>query len=223
VLATPLRGYPLPMSTCVCASCGAVTQSDARFCSRCGHAIGTEPAHADEQAPPRLYGVLPADALLGAACICLAAAFVAFVAARWILGLVLLVPTLWLFVLFSGVATKSAVACACVTAARRVRAWAGFAVRALGAWVAAGSEVLQLRFEARALRRERARVQHALGEAAFRADDEAVGAMRSLMGEIDDGLAERERARADALRRARRQIAGRHAAVRRTERRSIRR
>jgi zinc ribbon protein len=208
--------------TRVCSSCGAVTDPVARFCSQCGHLLGTEPPHAYQQPPPRLYGVLPADGLLGAACLFLASATVALVAGAWILGLVLLVPALWLLILFSGVATKSTVARAAVSVGRRLRGWLGFAARALGAWVGAGAEVLQLRFESRALRRERERVQRALGDAALREDDEAVGAMRSLIGEIDDGIAERERARVAALRRARREIAGRHAAVRRTERRSVR-
>jgi hypothetical protein len=210
----------------VCLACGARAEPTARFCSQCGRPLDGEESEpvAYEHTPRRLFGVASPDALFAAACIFFVFAIVALVAGRWMLGLVLLAPMLALLVLFYGAARNdrtSAVARTAIRATDRARGWAGFGGRSVRAWTGAGRDILRLRSEARALQRERARVRLELGDAAYREDEATSTALRSRMHEIDDELAERERARTATVARARRRVEDEHRAVQPTRQLSV--
>ncbi len=210
----------------VCLACGARAGPTARFCSQCGRPLDGEGSErvAYEHVPRRLFGVASPDSIFAAACAFLIVALVALVVGRWILGLVLLVPTLALLVLFYGAARNeqtSAVARTVIKAGDRARGWAGFGGRSVRAWTGAGRDILRLSREASALRRERDRVRLELGDAAYREDESTTAALRTRMHEIDDDLAKRERARTATVEKARRRVEDEHHAVQPTRQLSI--
>jgi hypothetical protein len=211
----------------VCLACGAGAEASARFCSQCGRLLegeSTAPV-ASERTPPHVFGVASPDALFAAACLFFVFAVVAFAAGSWILGAILLAPTLALLVLFYGATRQahgeSTVARIASRAIHRTRAWASFGGRSLGAWTDAGRDVFRLRRESRALRHERDRIRLELGDAAYRDDETSVNALRSRMHEIDEGLTARERARTATVARARRRVEEEHGAARPTQQLSV--
>jgi hypothetical protein len=206
-----------------CPACGSANAAVANFCANCGHRLGAgaEGSVAYTVAPPRLFGVLSPVATFVLACVLLLGALVVFAAGSWILGILLLAIAVAVLVLFFGAAERdpsSAVARGAVTARDRLRDWTSFATGSAGAWTKAGRVVLRIKRELRSLRSERASVQLALGEAAYREDEAATASLRVRMQEIDAAISSRERDRVEALAHARRHVAEERAAGQPTER-----
>jgi hypothetical protein len=190
-----------------CPACASATPESASFCPTCGHRLA-DPLEAVPVAhvEPRLFGVVSPGAALALACLLLVGAVVAFVASAPIAGIVLLAGSVATFVVFYGAASRdpaSPLVRTARSADHRVRGWTRVATSFAEAWSRAGRDVVRLRGELRALRREREAAQHALGEAAYREDYEAVAVRRGRMRELDQAIADREHARDEALAGAR--------------------
>jgi hypothetical protein len=107
------------------------------------------------------------------------------------------------------------------SAGSNVRGWVTFARESAFAWSGATRDVVRLKNERRRLRREREQAIRSLGEVAYREDEEAVTSLRERLRELDDGLADRERAEAATLEAARQHVSEEHAAARPTEQYSV--
>lgn len=205
----------------VCSACGFAATREATFCSQCGRRLVASP---DDESPPNLYGVLAPGPALGLGCVLLLAAILAVVAGSAIAAIVLLALAGAAFVFFYDAARRnpaSPVAHRVTTSSHHLRGWMRFVLESSSAWADAIRAVLRLRSESRSLRREREQAVRSLGDAAYREDEPAVSALRLRLREIDDGLAERDRARAVSLARARRHVEEEHAAARPTEQFSV--
>lgn len=204
-----------------CSACGAAAPDDARFCPSCGRPLtGDVDTVAHIPPPPKLFGVVSPAAAFVLGCVLLLGGFAALVTGSPILAILLLAAAGAAFVLFYGAAERDsagALARGALTARDRVRGWATFTTSSAGAWTKAGRDVVGLRRELRALRRDRDQVQHALGEAAFKEDEDHVASLRARMREIDEEIAERERKRAEALAHARSRVEDERVAVHPTE------
>jgi hypothetical protein len=103
----------------------------------------------------------------------------------------------------------------------RVAEWVGsrlgLARASAGAWSGASREVLGLRREVRQLRSNRDAELLELGEAAYREDAERMRELRGRLTELDEGIAGRESAISEALRRARQRVRRERAAVPHTQ------
>lgn len=200
-----------------CPACGEASPPSAKFCPSCGHRLSEDVEQvAYTQAPPRLFGVLSPTATFVLGCFLLLATLLAFVAGSWVLGILLLAASGAVFVLFYGAAERdpsNPVSRGALTAKERVRGWTAFTAGSAGAWTRAGRDVVRLRKEVRALRREREQVQRALGEAAYREDDATTASLRTRMREIDDAVSDRERERVATLARARHRVDDERVAV----------
>jgi hypothetical protein len=199
----------------LCPACGLASSADARYCSRCGHAL-------DEGVGARhLFGVLAPGPIFVLGCLVLLAAVLALIAGSAIAAIVLAAFAAASFVLFASAAERdpgSPVARVLLRLARRVRGWVVFGKESLEAWAHATRDVAKLRGESRSLRRERTRAIGALGEAAYREDEATAGALRLRIREIDEGLATREQAKSASLAKARRHVHEEHVAVQPTQR-----
>jgi len=203
-----------------CPACGSRVPPQANFCPSCGQRLSEDEAAAYTHSPPRLFGVASPGALFVLGCALLLGALVALVAGGLVLGIVLLAASGALFVLFYGAAERdpdSAVSRGVLTAKERLRGWTSFTTGSASAWTKAGRDLVQLRRELRALRRERAQVRVDLGDAAYREDEAALTSLRARMRELDDAIAEREKAKAEALTHARRRVEDERVAVHQTE------
>jgi hypothetical protein len=196
---------------------------DARFCPSCGQPLESEREVgqiAYASTPARLFGVLSPSAALVLACVLLGGAIVALVSGSPVLGILLLGSAAAVFVLFYSVVDRdpdAPVARRASAVVGRVSDWTRFARGTAGAWGSAGRRVVALRRELRALRRERREVQFALGDAAYRQDDESVASLRARLAEVDDAIGARERERADTFARARTRVEDERLAVRETQ------
>jgi hypothetical protein len=81
----------------------------------------------------------------------------------------------------------------------RVRAVSGFAASSVASWSRAGRDVARLRFEARGLRRDRARLRYELGTAVHLDDDAERGRLLAALYVLDERLAECEERARDAI------------------------
>ena len=205
----------------VCSACGFAATREATFCSQCGRRLV---ASLDDESPPNLYGVLSPGPALGLGCVLLLAAILAVVAGSAIAAIVLLALAGAAFVFFYDAVRRnpaSPLAHRVTTSSHHLRGWMRFVLESSSAWAAAIRAVLRLRSESRSLRREREQALRSLGDAAYREDEPAVSALRLRLRQIDDGLAERDRARAASLARARHHIEEERATARPTEQFSV--
>lgn len=202
----------------VCSACGSASAWDANFCQQCGRAFR------DDEPRPRYYGVLSPGPAFVLGAVLLVAAVIALIAGSVIAAIVLLVLAVIAFVFFYGAARRKpddAVARGVFSTAHRLRGWATFARASTAAWTRALRDVLRIRGEARSLRREREPALRSLGDAAYREDEPLVETLRQRIREIDDELAKREEARAEALAAARRHVDEEHEVVQATRRLSV--
>lgn len=200
----------------VCSACGNAVPADARYCARCGHQLdGGEP-----EVDRRVYGVLAPGPLLVLTGIFLVGAVLALLAGSVgaAVFLFVLAVVACIFLLEAAKRVPEAPLARRLTKIRSdVRGWAVFARESSSAWFGAGRDVARLKNERRSLRREREFAIRSLGDAAYRGDAPAMETLRVRLREIDDGLAERERAEAATVEAARRQVSEEHAAARPTE------
>jgi hypothetical protein len=155
----------------------------------------------------------------------LVAGIVVLVAGSPIAAIVLLALAAASLVFFYGAVERDPtgpVARRTLSSGRRVRGWARFASRSSSAWVEAGRDVTRLTTESRSLRKERKQALYALGDAAYREDDESVSALRSRLHEIDDGLLARKQAREASVEKARRHVHDEHVAAQPTQQFAVR-
>jgi hypothetical protein len=200
-----------------CPACGEASPPSAKFCASCGHPLAEDVEQvAYAQTPPRLFGVLSPTATFVLGCFLLLATLLAFLAGSWVLGILLLAASGAVFVLFYGAAERdpaNPVARTMLTSKERIRGWTAFTTGSAEAWTKAGRDVVRLRAEVRALRREREQAQRALGEAAYREDEATMASLRTRMRELDEAVSERERERTATLERARHRVDDERVAV----------
>ena len=207
----------------ICPACRLAAPADARFCSNCGADLegdGTPGSISYSQPSPRLFGVLAPLPTFVLAAILFVGALLALIAQSWVLAVMLLAFSAALFVLFYGAAERdpsSGVARVALRSVGRVSGWTRFATGSAGAWSGAGRRVYEIRRELRPLRAERAQVQLALGEAAYKQDEPTIASLRARMAELDDAIAEREREREEALAKARSRVEEERLEVRDTQ------
>jgi hypothetical protein len=206
-----------------CPVCRLVATNDARFCSNCGNPLDEDAAPGSisySQPPARLFGVLAPVPTFVLAAILFVGALIALLAQSWVLGVMLLAFAAALFVLFYGAAERdpsSGVARTALGAVGRIEGWTRFASGSAEAWSGAGRRLYELRREVGPLRKERREVQFALGDAAYRQDEQTIASLRARMAEIDDGIAERERERVETLAQARKRVEDERLEVRETQ------
>lgn len=172
------------------------------------------------QTPARLFGVLAPLSALVLACVLLGGALVALVSGSPVLGILLLAFAAATFVLFYGAAERDPdgpVARKTLAVVSRVSDWTRFARGSAGAWGGAGRQVIGLRRQLKALRRERREAQFALGDAAYRRDEARVASLRARLGEVDEAIGARQRERANTFARARTLVEDERLAVRETQ------
>jgi len=206
-----------------CPVCQLVAARDANFCSNCGSSLEPDVGPGSisySQPTQRLFGVLAPVPTFVLATVLLVGGLISVLAQSWVLGVMLLAFSAALFVLFYGAAERdpsSGVARAALEAGSRVSGWTRFVGGSAGAWSGAGRRLYEIRREQGPLRRERREVQFALGEAAYRQDDDTVASLRARIAEIDDAVAAREREREEALARARHRVEDERMDVRHTQ------
>jgi hypothetical protein len=200
----------------VCSACGAASAWDAKFCQQCGRRLDDE--------SPRYYGALSPGPAFVLGCVLLVAAIVALIAGSVIATVVLLALAVVAFVFFYDAARRTpgdSVASRVFGSAQHLRGWAGFAGASVSAWAHALRDLVRLRREARALRRQREPTLRSLGDAAYREDEPAANELRERLHHIDEELAKRAAEQAQTLATARRQIDEEHEAAQATQRFSV--
>src|SRR5262245_14705671 len=146
-------------------------------------------------AMPHYFGLTPATLLFGVATATLAVAIVLAVLEHWLAALVLGVVVLVEVVLFVGVARRkpdTRVAAASITAARRLRDRARWAVESTSVRSGAGRRITALRHELLELGNRRERGLRELGAAVYAGDEEAAGSATEELRAIDGRIREKE-------------------------------
>jgi zinc-ribbon domain len=183
-----------------CASCGAPLPAEAKFCPSCGAAVEAEttvraevPPHETSPAPatvkratPRWFGVAPATLLLAIAVVALGAATALLVVGSLVPGLLLLGLALLLLAAFLEVARRkpdAPVAQKAAGAADSLKARAGYTAQALRTRSTARRAIRSRRAQALQLQGERDRLVRALGEVAYRGEDDS--ALREQIAAVE--------------------------------------
>ena len=146
-------------------------------------------------ATPHYFGLTPPTLLFGIATATLAVAIVLAVLRHWIAALVLAAVVLAEVVLFVGVARRkpdTRVAAASLTAARRLRERAGWAVESARVRSGAGRNMTPLRHELLDLEKKRERGLRDLGVAVYAGDEAAAGQATEELRTIDGQMQEKE-------------------------------
>jgi hypothetical protein len=167
-----------------------------------------------------MFGITPPMTVFALAVAALALAVLLVVLGRWVTGLLLAGAALGLFAYFYSLARRrpdSPVLRASVEAIGGLRARVGAAVDAYGAVSVARRQLLRLRHEQEELRGRRERAVRALGEAVYRADDEATKTARADLTEVDDALSAKEAEMTTIASQMQEQLHAAHDEVRRTE------
>jgi hypothetical protein len=215
-----------------CASCGAPLPDGARFCPACGTAVesgSTEraevPPHETTPAPvavtrvsPRWFGVTPASLVLVLALMALVAGVVLLLIGDLVAGLLLLGLSLLLLAAFLEVARRkpdAEVARRAVGAADSFRARAGLAALALRTRSGARRAITRRRALALQLQGERDRLVRALGEAAYRGEDEST--LREQIAAVESRQAALEAEAQEIAARAQQEVERASRAVQPTE------
>jgi hypothetical protein len=140
------------------------------------------------QSERRTFGLAPNALVAALATFALGAALALLVTGQLVVGLVLLAAGLGLGAFFVEQARRrraSAFDRAVADGIDNSRALSRFAVVSMRAWSSAGGRTARSRLGVRRLRRERSRVQYALGAAAFAADEPLAETLRGRMRELD--------------------------------------
>jgi hypothetical protein len=172
------------------------------------------------RAEARWYGVAPAALVLALAVVALSLAIVFFILGTWPVGLVLLGVGLLLLALFAEVARRQPrgrVTRASADALGNVRARTSVAADSVATRGRAVTRVLALRRELRRLLRLRAELLYELGDAVYRADDQASETARGRVEEVDLLIASTEGQMQDVASSAQRRIEERRLEVQPTE------
>jgi hypothetical protein len=209
-----------------CPSCGARLETDGRFCPECGvrlagaEDVTIEAIPPDETGPvpvnvavaePRYFGVTPPLLVLVLAAAAVAAGTFLLLDGRTIPGILLLVAAAALAALFVAASRRgpeTAVRRAGGSLLRTLRAQAGYATGAVGAYSSAQVELFRLRRELAGLIARRAEAARSFGEAVYGGEDEAAANARNLLNDVDAAIAAKEaemtRVATDATERIRR-------------------
>lgn len=201
----------MPGASSVCANCGSKLPKHSRFCPECGVRVGVGPDETTVEAlpptetgpvpvehavaTPRFFGVTPPSAVLALAAASLAAGIVMLATSHWIVGGVLVGVGSLLAIFFVSLARRlpdTAVTRFSRTAARSMRAHAGYAVESVAAQSSARMDLFRQRRELSALLAQRAESARALGEAVYAGDDEGTESARAQMAELDGLVSAKE-------------------------------
>jgi zinc-ribbon domain len=175
-----------------CPNCGRRLPKQSRYCPECGRPTGEGGTKVLELPPDEtgpvpvtyahsertVYGVAPTTLVLVVAAAGVALAIVLFMTGHWPVGLVVL--GLALLVALVSVETGA------------FRAHAGVAADAVATRSRAAARVLALRRELRRLASVRAHLLFELGDAVYRADEQAREAARGRVAELDELVRQRE-------------------------------
>ena len=217
-----------------CATCGTRLARGARFCPQCGQRTAGEDTRVlevppDETGPvpvsvnrteARFYGVTPAAAALVLAGATLAVAIVLFIAGNWPIGLIVLGVTVLLILAFLETARRKPVGTVSRSTAESLdsfRARAGVAAGSIATRGRATRRLFALRQELRRMEALRARLLFELGEAVYRADEQATEEARGRVEELDALAAEREAEMEQVVEAAQHVLARRRLEVQPTE------
>jgi hypothetical protein len=192
------------VSAASCANCGTPLPERARFCPECGLRVDAGPDETTVEAlpqaetgpvpvehavaTPRFFGVTPPSAVLALAAASLAAGIVLLATRHWIVGGVLVGAAILLGIFFVSLERKlpdSAVTRVSNSAARSLRAHAGYAKESVAAHSAARMELFRLRRELADLVARRAEGARVLGEAVYADDQEGTESARAQLAELD--------------------------------------
>ena len=210
--------------------------ADSRYCAQCGRptdvAAGdtrVEPLPPEEtgrvpvervRAQPRLYGVTPTTLVLVLAAAALTLAIVFFVLGKWPIGLVLLGVALLLLAVFVETARRlpaGRMTRASAEVLDQFRARANVAAGSLATRGRAMRRVLALRRELRRMHALRGQLLFELGDAVYRADDQASETARGQLDELDRLIASTEAQMQEVVATAQRRIEERRLEVQPTE------
>lgn len=215
-----------------CPVCQTPVPEDARFCPACGSKLepgdtvrAALPAHETTHAPvtigqaaPRWFGLAPPTLLLVIALAAAVVAVVLLVLGNVVAGLLVLGLALLLAAAFLEAgrrkpdtpAVKSS-----VEAVDSLRARAGFAAHSWRTRSTARRDVLRRRSELMRLASERERLVYALGDAAYRGEDET--GLRGQIRAVDEQIRRLEAEIAEIAADAQRQVSERRLEVQPTE------
>src|SRR6476661_1623588 len=192
-----------------CSNCGGKLAKSSRYCPQCGHPTAAGETKvmelpADEtgkvpvqyvRAEPRYYGITPTTLVLVLGGAALTLAVVLFAMGRWPFGLIALGVSVLLVLVFLEAARRKpdgVVARSTAEALDGFRARAGVAADSLATRGRAARRLLALRRELQKMSALRARLLLELGDAVYRADDEATERARGQVRELDELAAQRE-------------------------------
>lgn len=193
-----------------CPHCGAELPANAAFCPSCGRRA-TLPDHGPvdvHHAEPTYFGLGPPLLALTVALALIVLGVVLIVADALAFGVLAVVVGICVFPTFLAGARRwpdHRVSQLGISTADRVRDEGHVAVEAVSTWTRAGREVLRLRKEQHALRRERDARVHELGWSYYREDGRA-DELRTQAKELDDRIDANERELARTLAEARRRV-----------------
>jgi|1185.fasta_scaffold04305_3 hypothetical protein len=175
-----------------CPTCGQRLPKASRYCPQCGRAV-TDDATKVLELPPdetgqvpveytrlerRYYGVTPTALAVALAAIAVVAAIVLFATGHWPIGLIVLGVGLLLLL----VSVETGV----------FRDRAGVAADSVAARGRATTRLIALRRELRKLAILRGRLLFELGDAVYREDEQATGAARQRLVDLDEAWRQRE-------------------------------
>jgi hypothetical protein len=172
------------------------------------------------QADRHTFGLAPNALVAALAAFALGAGLALLATGQLVVGLVLLAAGLALGAFFVEQARRrraSAFDRAVADGIDNSRALSRFAVVSMRAWSSAGGRTARSRLDVRRLRRERSRVQHALGAAAFAADEALVETLRARMRDLDVRIEACFEEARSAVARARSRTTGERLAIAPTE------
>jgi hypothetical protein len=203
-----------------CAHCSAALPDAAAYCPQCGRPATGDAAPVEvHHAEPKWFGLGPPLFVLGVAVALVLLGIVLLLAGSVAFGVLALVVGLCLFPTFLAGARRwpdHTVSRVGLSTAERVKDETGVAVESISAWSRAGRDVLRLRREQFALRRERDAKIGALGRAYYE-DDARAGELKAEAKELDARIAANERELERAVREARGRVRRGRAAVVTTE------
>lgn len=193
-----------------CPHCGGELPPNAAFCPSCGRrAALTDHGPVDvHHAEPTYFGLGPPLLALTVALALIVLGLFLIVAGAVAFGVLALVVGIGVFPTFLAGARRwpdHRVSRLGISTADRVRDEGQVAVEAVSTWTRAGREVLRLRREQHALRRERDARVHELGWSSYREDGRA-DELKSRAKELDERIEANERELARTLAEARRRV-----------------
>src|SRR5438445_6526381 len=217
-----------------CANGGAKLAKKSRYGPQCGHPsgsggtkvmevppdeTGSVPVHY-ERSEPHFYGVTPSTLVLVLAAAALTLAVVLLVTGRWPYGLIALGVAILLVLVFLEAARRKpdgTVARSTAEALDSFRARAGVAAGSLATRGRAARQLLAARRELQRLAALRNRLLFELGDAVYRADEQATETARKRILELDELAARREAEMEAVVAQAHEQIQHRRLEVQPTE------